>query len=241
MSSTIPADPVSILMPVCNEADIIEEVLQEWIEDVLQKLPEGSELVLDDASNDGTEKIIADLAEKYPFVRVNHHGEKDGYFRSVYRLYRAAKCPLIFITDSDGQYLPSEFWMLAEYCGDYDVVHGAKTVREDPFYRAPCSAIFTVFSRYLFHHPYHDVNSVHRFMKRHVVEKLLPKTRHMPILINTELLMRCHAEGFTIKEVPISHRPRKHGVSRGLPMHKFLVDGWRACRGLLRIRREYRH
>lgn len=38
--------PVSILMPVCNEVDVIERVLMEWHEEVFCYLPAQSEFIL---------------------------------------------------------------------------------------------------------------------------------------------------------------------------------------------------
>ena len=57
--------PVSILMPVCNEASVIESVLDEWINNVFQYLPEGSEYILEDGeSDDGTKDILERFAVK---------------------------------------------------------------------------------------------------------------------------------------------------------------------------------
>ena len=39
------SEPVSILMPVSNEADVIEEVVEEWVREVISHLPAGSELL----------------------------------------------------------------------------------------------------------------------------------------------------------------------------------------------------
>ena len=62
--------PVYILMPVCNEADIIESVIDEWLNDVFQYLPEGSEFIFDDgASTDGTFDIISNYSKKYKASR----------------------------------------------------------------------------------------------------------------------------------------------------------------------------
>ncbi len=227
-------------MPVCNEADIIEDVLEEWIHEVFNYLPEGSELVLDDASNDGTEEILQHLAQKYPFIYVYHQDKKDGFFRAALRLYRAAKCPLIFFTDSDGQYVPREFWKLAPFIEDYDLVHGAKLARKDAIHRVFASFCFNQISKLLFGTSYPDINSAYRLMHRHVIDNLLDKVRHMPTLLNAELLLRCYMEGYKIKALGVAHRSRKYGVSRGLPLKTFALESYRAYQGLFKIRYEYR-
>src|SRR5687767_12853364 len=108
------SSPVSILMPICNEADIIEEVITEWVTEVFQYLPPGSEFLFDEAaSTDGTREILARLCVKYPYIKVNYNDRKDGFANAARRLYNASVCPLVFFTDSDGQYAPAEFWKLA--------------------------------------------------------------------------------------------------------------------------------
>lgn len=227
-------------MPVCNEADIIEDVVEEWIQEVMIHLPQGSELLFDDASSDETYEILLNLAQKYPFIKIYHQDRKDGFFKAAIRLYRAASCPLIFFTDSDGQYVPSEFWKLVPYIQDYDVVHGAKSNRQDAFHRVFASFCFNQIAKLLFGYSYPDINSAFRLMHRSVIEQLLSTIKHMPTLINAELLLRSRIEGYSIKALWVEHRKRKYGVSRGLPLKTFAIESFRAYQGLVKIKLEYR-
>ena len=75
-------------MPVCNEADVIEDVIDEWVCDVFQYLPEGSEFLIDEAaSKDGTREILQRLCEKHPFMKVESREVKDGFAAATRRLY----------------------------------------------------------------------------------------------------------------------------------------------------------
>ncbi len=233
--------PVSILMPVCNEAEVIEHVLQEWVDDVLVHLPEGSELILEDGnSTDGTIEIIQKLATKYPFIRLLRRPDRDGFSNAARRLYNEARCPLIFFTDSDGQYVASEFWKLAPYSKTYDLIHGAKIGRKDPAFRRYASAVFNKIAWFLFGIPYLDINSAFRLMRAEVISRTLPPSHCMPTLLNAELLLRAEFENFTIKQIHVLHRMRRVGTSRGLPSHRFVLDSLLALRGLWKIRESYR-
>jgi glycosyltransferase involved in cell wall biosynthesis len=237
---TLPA-PLSVLMPVCNEADVIEGVVEEWVADVFKYLPEGSEFLIDDAeSSDGTREILDRLALKYPYLKVEHRPTKDGFPAAARRLYLRAKCPYIFFTDSDGQYIAADFWKLAKHVPAYDVVHGAKLGRKDPLPRRVFSSLFNKLSSFLVGTYYIDINSAFRLMKREVIEEVLPKVNVMPALINAEFLLRCELDNLAIKQVYILHRPRRFGTSRGLPVHRFFIEGFRAFRGLLKIKESYR-
>jgi glycosyltransferase involved in cell wall biosynthesis len=233
--------PISILMPVFNEADIIEEVIEEWVDDVFHFLPEGSEFLIDEAaSKDGTREILARMCQKYPFIHVTYNETRDGFAAAARRLYSAAKCPWVFFTDSDGQYIASEFWKLPKYTAHYDIIHGAKLARQDPFFRRLFSLLFNKWAVFLFQEDYLDINSAFRLMKTDVVKEILPQLTIMPSLLNAELLLRCEFANYEIKQVYIMHRPRKHGGSRGLPTIRYFFEGFRAFRGLLQIKESYR-
>jgi glycosyltransferase involved in cell wall biosynthesis len=234
-------EPVSILMPVCNEATVIEGVIEEWVRDVIEHLPEGSEFIFDEAaSTDGTREILARMCDKYPFIRVMYNERKDGFANATRRLYAAARCPLVFFTDSDGQYVATDFWKLAKFMDRFEVVHGVKLGRKDPLFRRFFSMVFNKAVFFLYQMPYIDINSAYRLMRREVVEAILPKLNVMPTLINAEFLIRAEVENFTIKQVYVTHRFRSDGASRGLPTQRYFLEGLKAFRGLFDIKAEYR-
>lgn len=229
--------PVSILMPVYNESDIIEDVVREWHTDVCQFLPPGSELVFDDCSNDGTREILYKLQKEFPYLKVNE-SKKDGFFKSCLRLYGLAQCPLVFFTDSDGQYIPSEFWKIAEHIKDYDMVHGAKFNRHDPFYRVYSSKVFNVICRLIFGFPSSDINSAFRLIRKKVLDTTLKDIHLLTMLPNTELYVRAASQGYKIMNLDVGHRPRKYGVSRSLPLKVFFKEAYIAFRGILALKKE---
>ena len=234
-------EPVSILMPVCNEAAVIEGVIEEWVHDVIQHLPEGTELVFDEAaSTDGTREILVRMCSKYPCIRVIYNERKDGFANATRRLYAEARCPLVFFTDSDGQYVASDFWKLAKFMDRFEVVHGVKLGRKDPLFRRFFSMLFNKAVFFLYQMPYIDINSAFRLMRREVVETILPKLKVMPTLINAEFLIRAEVENFTIKQVYVTHRYRADGASRGLPARGYFLEGLKAFGGLFAIKAEYR-
>jgi glycosyltransferase involved in cell wall biosynthesis len=239
MNKQLP-EPLSVLMPVCNEAAIIEDVVAEWDTEVFQFLPAGSELIFDDGdSRDGTLEKLEQLRTRNPYIRILY-SKRDGFAAAARRLYTEARCPLVFFTDSDGQYVPGEFWKVAEHIDRFDLVHGAKIDRQDPLYRCFASRCFNRISSSMFGVGIKDINSAFRILRKTLVEELLPQIHCMPTLFNAELLLRALARGYAVKEVSVIHRPRKHGNSRGLPPRSFGRECWRAYRGLVDLRRELR-
>lgn len=234
-------DPVSVLMPVCNERDVIESVIEEWVSEVFRYLPDGSEFVFDEAaSTDGTRDVLKRMCEKHPFIKVIYNEQMDGFANAARRLYLSARCPLVFFTDSDGQYVAAEFWKLAPFIGEYSMIHGAKIGRQDTFFRKAASAIFNRIARFVFDVNYSDINSAFRLMRRELVQDLVPQLNCMPTLLNAELLIRAELENYKIHQVHVVHRKREFGVSRGLPPLRFVGESIKAYRGLLRLKSQYR-
>jgi dolichol-phosphate mannosyltransferase len=239
-STLIPA-PLSVLMPVNNEAEVLEGVLEEWITEVIQYLPTGSEMVIAEAaSTDGSREILARLSDKYSFMRVIYRDKKEGFAAAARLLYAEASCPLVFFTDSDGQYVPSEFWKLAPFVREFSLVHGAKIGRQDPVFRKIASAVFNRIARFKFDVHYSDINSAFRIMRADMVKELLPRLKCMPTLINAELLLRAELDNRSIKQVHVVHRRRQKGKSRGLPAGRFVGESMAAYRGLSELKLEYR-
>jgi glycosyltransferase involved in cell wall biosynthesis len=226
---------VSVLMPVMNEVDVIGEVVEEWTRDVFSRLPKGSELLMDDCSDDGTREVLLDLEKKYPFLKVNY-AARDGFYKSAMRLYSAARGDLIFFTDSDGQYVASEFWRLAALASGAEMIHGWKLNRKDPAYRRVLSDIFNCVVRILFGSKCIDVNSAFRLVHRASLSQVISDVRHIKLLPNTELYLRLEMAGARIVNVPVQHRERAYGSSRGLPLAKLLKEGPRVFLCLLKLR-----
>jgi hypothetical protein len=235
-------EPVSILMPVCNEADVIEFVINEWIDEVFKYLPKGSEFLFDEAaSTDGTKEILKRLSKKYTFIKVEYRDKKDGFANASRRLYERARCHWVFFTDSDGQYLASDFWKLAKFTNsEFDLIRGAKIGRKDPFIRRFASAIFNKIIQFLFNINYLDFNSAFFIVRKDALKNILPTLVCMPTLINTEFLLRLELENYLIKQIYVLHRQRQFGVSRGLSPSSFFYHSIKALRGLYAIKASYR-
>lgn len=230
--------PVSALILVYNEAEVIEEVARGIYREVVQKIP-GSELVIaEDGSTDGTKEILKRIVPQMPGARLVEGRERKGYTRAYKDALKACRNELIFFSDSSGKHAPRDFWKLAEKIDEYDMVIGCKTRRQDPLYRILMSRVFNfIVSRYFGCH-FRDINSGFRLMKKRAIESVLDEDWYMKHLINFEFTLRVLAHGFQIVEVPVAHRQRAHGSSRGLPLRKIPEAILMALRTFPRLKRD---
>jgi glycosyltransferase involved in cell wall biosynthesis len=212
--------PVSALLLVYNEAEVIEDVARGIYHEVVQKIP-GSEFVIaEDGSTDGTKEILKRIVPGMPGARLVQGEARKGYTRAYKDALRACRNELIFFSDSSGKHDPRDFWKLAEKIESYDMVIGCKAERQDPFYRVAMSRVFNALVSKYFGYRFRDINSGFRLMKKAAIQKVLDESWYMKHLINFEFTLRVRAHGFQIVEVPVAHRQRVHGPSRGLPLRK---------------------
>ncbi|MBI2217418.1 MAG: glycosyltransferase family 2 protein [Candidatus Rokubacteria bacterium] len=209
--------PASVIMLVHNEAGIIEDVVREYHREIIAKLPGSELLVLEDGSRDGTTEILRRLETELGITLV-HHDERRGYTAALRDGLSRAAHDVVFWTDGDGQHDARDFWRLRNRLAHADMVVGYKRPRRDPVYRRVVSRVFNTFVGLYFGLWLHDVNCGFRLMTRPVVEDLLADAWQLRACIASELSIRAHFKGYAVVEVPIRHRPRRDGASRGLPL-----------------------
>ena len=223
-------------MTAYNEAGIIERVITDYYNEVSRKVP-CEIIVAEDGSTDGTREILLRMQKKLPMTLVLGD-KKKGFKQACLDAYAAAKTPLIFFTDSDGQYVPQDFWKLYRNIEIYDVVYGLKIVRKDSFHRILLAWGFNLLIRHMFKMPYHDLDSGFRLMRKEVVDNVLSDVKHLKYGFTAEFNIRTYYKGFNILAVPIRHKPRKFGGTGMFPASKLPKIIFGQLKDLLRLRRE---
>ena len=72
------AEKLSVVMPVYNEADVIDRVIEELEAEVVSRFDDAELIVVDDASTDGTGRTLDELAARHPRLRVEHAAQNAG-------------------------------------------------------------------------------------------------------------------------------------------------------------------
>jgi glycosyltransferase involved in cell wall biosynthesis len=109
---------VSIVIPACNEADVIGEVVAA----LADAGPWHQIIVVDDGSRDGTAAqatAAGATVVMHPYNKGNGAAVKSGI--------RNATGEFVLIIDGDGQHRPEDARRLASRLGEYDLVIGART------------------------------------------------------------------------------------------------------------------
>jgi glycosyltransferase involved in cell wall biosynthesis len=208
-----PPVSISVFFPCYNEQDNVPKVAEQAIQ-VLDGLHADYEVIIvDDGSSDNTAAVADRIAAANKRVRVVHHPHNRGYGAALQSGFRAAAKELVFYTDGDGQYDPSELPLLLELCGPKTgLVNGFKLSRQDPLHRIWIGSTYNFCARLLFRIRIRDIDCDYRLIRRALLDRIkLTSTRGT---ICVELVRKLELSGCEVKEVGVHHYPRLHGRSQ---------------------------
>jgi glycosyltransferase involved in cell wall biosynthesis len=206
------ADPcrLTILLPIFNEKDSLEE-LHQRITAVLQAEPDGYEILfVDDGSTDGSAAVLDGLFDADPRTQVIHLRRNFGKAAALAAGFAAARGGIIVTMDADLQDLPEEIpRFLAKIAEGHDLVSGWKYPRRDPIGRRLASRCYNLATRLISGVPLHDMNCGFKAYRREVAQSLKlygELHRYIPLI--------AESYGFRLAELKIAHAPRLHGRSK---------------------------
>lgn len=228
---------ISLIIPVHNEVDIIEEVIRNYYEEVISKIPGSEFIVAEDGSNDGTKEVLKKIAEELSITLVSSD-QKKGYSKAAWDAFKLARNEVVFFSDSDGQHSPADFWKMIPFIEDFEVINGYKFPRQDTGMRRFISSAMNLIVWALFGIKLRDINCGFRIMRKDVIDDIL-KDHIVSDFISTELIIRIHKKGYKIVEVPVRHYSRPYGDSRWLTNKKLPKIILKLLVNFLRIKMEF--
>lgn len=195
---------ISVIIPLHNEADNIPILQQEIFEALAGRKYEL--ILVDDGSTDGTAQRIRHDKN----VRVISFSKNCGQSAALLAGMREAKGRCLVLLDGDLQNDPSDIpKMLDEIARGTDLVCGYRQNRQDSEVKKISSLIANAVRSRVIGDGVRDSGCTLKVMRRECVNALIPFRgvhRFLPALIKNA--------GFKIAEIPVNHRPRRHGVSK---------------------------
>lgn len=215
---------LSVFFPAYNDSGTIASLVIAAIRAARKLTPDFEVIVVNDGSADATADIVDELARTYPQVRVVHHPKNRGYGGALRSGFAAATRELVFYTDGDAQYDPTEMAVLWQAFGDgVDVVNGYKISRSDPLHRIVIGRIYHNTVKLLFGLRVRDVDCDFRLMRRSVFDKVTLEKNSGVICL--EMMKKIQDAGFRIAEVPVHHYHRAHGRSQFFNFRRLVKTG----------------
>lgn len=204
---------VSLIFPAYNEElNIRAAVLKgrEALGNYAQKL---EIIIVNDGSVDRTAAIIDELAGEDADIVPMHHAKNLGYGAAVCTGFYRATGDYIFFSDSDMQFDLGEIGKLVQWIDRYDIVAGYRAKRADPWPRKLNAWAWNRLVRLMLGIKVRDIDCAFKLFRRAIFDTI--KLDSAGAMVNTELLARATKHGFTIREVAVTHYPRKQGSQTG--------------------------
>ena len=239
-SGSRPTPGLSVFFPAYNDSGTIASLVITAIRTARRLTPNYEVIVVNDGSADGTADILDELAKIYAQFRVVHHPQNRGYGGALQTGFQTASRELVFYTDGDAQYDPSEMDVLwRRMADDVDLVNGYTISRSDPLHRILIGRIYHHLVRLLFGLKVRDVDCDFRLMRRSIFETV--HLERSSGVICLEMMKKIQDAGFRIAEVPVHHYHRAYGKSQFFNfarLYRTAIDIMALWRALV-IRREH--
>lgn len=204
---------LSIVIPLLNEQDSIEELFQR-IKTVCQQQTLRFEVIfVDDGSTDHSWQILEFLSEANPEVKGIRFRKNYGKSQALMAAFREAKGEILITMDADLQDFPEEIPGLIEVMKskNADIVSGWKQNRQDPkFTKNLPSKLFNAVARKVSGLTLHDFNCGLKAYRLEVAKEIQlhgDMHRYIPVLAKNLGFER-------IVEKKVRHQARKHGYSK---------------------------
>ena len=229
---------LSIVLPAFNEEGCIEECVKRCLASGERLASALEVIVVDDGSSDETRRIVTGLSAEDPRVRTLHHAKNRGYGAALKSGLFAARHELVFFTDADLQFDIGQLAELMQHAREYGIVAGYRAPRRDPWHRRFNGWAWSRLVGMTFGLGVRDVDCAFKLFDRRIFEQI--ELVSLGAFVNTEILVRARAAGFSCIEVPVSHYPRMVGHQSGanvkviLRAFRELWLLWTELRGLRR-------
>ena len=205
---------ISVVVPVYNEVDNLESLIDEIEQALLGKF-EFEIIYVNDGSSDGTLTKLISLQKNRPHLRVLNHQQSCGQSTAVHSGVHAAKGTWIATLDGDGQNDPADIPSLYSKATSYDeqgqvwLVAGWRKTRKDSWLKRVSSKWANTIRQFLLKDNTPDTGCGIKLFRRDKFIQL-PHFDHMHRYLPA-LIQRL---GGQIESVEVNHRERQHGVSK---------------------------
>jgi dolichol-phosphate mannosyltransferase len=210
---------LSVVIPARNEENCIDATVEHLhLELEMHGVPHEI-IVVDDASTDGTLKVLLRLAPKLPELVIMQNPGPHGFGRAVIRGIDAMRGDAVVIMmadESDDCRDVVRYWQLLN--DGYECVFGSRFLRgggviDYPRFKFLLNRIANLFVRLLFNFRLNDTTNAFKAYRRTVIDGCRPLiSPHFNITL--EMPLKAITRGYSWVSVPITWRNRRTGESK---------------------------
>jgi dolichol-phosphate mannosyltransferase len=210
---------LSVVIPAYNEARVIGDTLDGLTQTLEREEIDYEILVIDDASTDGTARIVGERAAANDRIRCLRSHYANGFGLAVRAGLDRFQGDAVAIYMADASDDPGDLVLYHSLLKDgYDCAFGSRfvpgaVVSGYPRFKLLVNRIVNFGIRILFRHGYNDTTNAFKAYRREVIDATQPLlSNHFNLTV--ELPLKAIIRGFSYATVPISWTNRAAGVSK---------------------------
>jgi glycosyltransferase involved in cell wall biosynthesis len=222
---SLPPDPkLSVVMPVFNERDTIEEIIRR----VLAVRMRIELIVVDDKSTDGTIDLLERLQKELGF-QLLRQPRNAGKGAALRRGFAAVTGDLVLIQDADLEYSPEEYPLLTELIitGRADVVFGSRFLGRHRVFLLTHylgNRLLTMIANVLYNTMLTDMETCYKVMRTDVLRSM--ELRSNGFGIEPEITAKVFKRKYRVYEIPISYDGRGYDEGKKITWRDGVVALW---------------
>ena len=229
---------LSILIPVYNEEDNIQRILDRVRAVTLVNNIAKQIVIVNDCSTDGTEELVLRYIEKHNDVQIEYqkHSKNKGKGRAINTALKMVKGDFVIIQDADNEYDPEEYNLLLQPIIDNyaDVVYGSRFMGGNPhrilfFWHRLGNNFLTFLSNMFSNLNLTDMETCYKMFRREFIQSIEIKENRFGMEPEITAKM-AKIKGIRIYEVGISYYGRTYEEGKKIGWK----DGFRAIYCILK-------
>lgn len=226
---------LSVVVPVYNEEGNIYDLYLS-ITDALKGKIENYEIVLvNDGSKDRSSLLLNEIAQIDPAVKVIHFKKNYGQTAAISAGIKSSRGELIALMDADLQTDPQDIFRLMPFIGKIDLVNGRRVEHKGTRLKKISSRLENRICNWITGEAIYDTDCPLKLFTREVADSF-----HLYNGMHRFLPTLAKMNGFSVIEVTVTHRKRRHGVSKyGVLKGRYtgfmdaILIGWLKKRGIM--------
>jgi glycosyltransferase involved in cell wall biosynthesis len=236
----VPAEQLrlSVLVPVYNERDTIEHIVE-----MVREVPVEKEIIcVDDRSTDGTGDILTRLHADGKVDCVIRHPRNRGKGAAIRTALAASTGNVVIVQDADLEYDPNDWPALLEPIvdGRADAVFGSRFLggphRVLYFWHSVGNRVLTTVSNMFTNLNLTDMETCYKAMRGDIARSLLPRLTADRFGFEPEITARLAKAGARVYEVPISYSGRTYAEGKKIGWKDGVAAFWHIVKYNLFVR-----
>jgi glycosyltransferase involved in cell wall biosynthesis len=208
---------LSLVIPCFNEERTISACVGRVLDFAASQDFSVEIIAVDDASTDGSWRILQELAEKHCELKIFKHEKNRGKGAALRTGFVHAGGDYVGIQDADAEYNPADYLVMLEPMldGRADVVYGSRYLRPDTrrvlyFWHTGMNKFLTTASNMFTNLDITDMETCYKLFRREVIHELASQLKENRFGFEPEITARVAQAGCRVYECAISYNPRTY-------------------------------